>query len=61
MGNARWTGVRLRDLLDRVGINGGAIDVAFGGLDRAAMPGTPNFIKALELDQSSRGRGHGRR
>ena len=27
MGNARWTGVRLRDLLDRAGVKAGAVDV----------------------------------
>lgn len=55
MGNARWTGVRLRDLLDRAGVKEGAVEVAFSGLDRAAMPGTPNFIKALELDHARDG------
>src|SRR5579859_583306 len=55
MGNARWTGVRLRDLLDRVGVKGGAVDVAFSGLDRAAMSGTPNFIKALDVDHARDG------
>lgn len=55
MGNARWTGVRLRDLLDRAGIKAGAVDVALSGLDRAAMPGTPNFIKALELEHARDG------
>lgn len=55
MGNARWTGVRLRDLLDRAGVKAGAVDVAFSGLDRAAMPGTPNFVKALEVDHARDG------
>ena len=55
MGNARWAGVRLRDLLDRAGVKGGAVDVAFSGLDRAAMAGTPNFVKALGIDHSQDG------
>ena len=55
MGNGRWTGVRLRDLLDRAGIKAGAIDVAFSGLDRAAMAGTPNFVKALDTDHARDG------
>src|SRR5713226_319328 len=29
MGNARWTGVRLRDLLDRPGVKAGAVEVGF--------------------------------
>lgn len=52
MGNARWTGVRLRDLLDRAGVKAGAVDVSFAGLDRPAMSGTPNFIKALGVDHA---------
>jgi DMSO/TMAO reductase YedYZ molybdopterin-dependent catalytic subunit len=55
MGNARWTGVRLRDLLDRAGVKAGAVDVAFSGLDRAAMSGTPNFVKALGTDHARDG------
>ena len=55
MGNARWTGVRLRDLLDRAGVKAGAVDVAFSGLDRAAMAATPNFVKALSVDHARGG------
>ncbi|HTL56084.1 MAG TPA: molybdopterin-dependent oxidoreductase [Candidatus Limnocylindrales bacterium] len=55
MGNARWTGIRLRDLLDRVAVKAGAVDVAFSGLDRAAMSGTPNFAKALGVDHARDG------
>ncbi len=55
MGNARWTGFRLRDLLDAAGVKAGAADVAFSGLDRAAMPGTPNFVKALHVDHARDG------
>jgi len=29
MGNARWTGVPLRDLLDRSGVKAGAVEVGF--------------------------------
>ena len=35
MGNAKWTGVRLRDVLDRAGVKAGAVAVRFNGLDRA--------------------------
>ncbi len=55
MGNARWTGVRLRDLLDRAGVKAGAVDVAFSGLDRPAMAGTPGFAKALAVDHARDG------
>ena len=55
MGNARWTGVRLRDLLERAGVKAGAVEVAFSGLDQAAMSGTPDFVKALEIDHARDG------
>ncbi len=55
MGNARWTGFRLRDLLDSAGVKAGAVDVAFSGLDKAAMSGTPNFVKALDIEHARDG------
>jgi DMSO/TMAO reductase YedYZ molybdopterin-dependent catalytic subunit len=54
MGNARWTGVRLRDLLARAGLKAGAVDVTFLGLDRAGMPTVPDFVKALAVDEARR-------
>src|SRR4051794_28205449 len=33
MGNAKWTGVRLKDLLARAGVKAGAREVTFQGLD----------------------------
>jgi DMSO/TMAO reductase YedYZ molybdopterin-dependent catalytic subunit len=55
MGNARWKGVPLRDLLDRAGVKAGAIDVSFGGLDRPALLATPKFVKALSIDHARDG------
>ena len=37
MGNALWTGVRLRDLLEAAGIRAGAVDVSFDGLDEPPL------------------------
>src|ERR1700687_895550 len=39
MSNAIWTGVRLKDVLDRAGVKPCAIQVRFGGLDEPVMPG----------------------
>ncbi|MBV9439907.1 MAG: molybdopterin-dependent oxidoreductase [Candidatus Eremiobacteraeota bacterium] len=50
MGNARWTGVRLRDILDRAGVAASAKQVQFDGLDGPALPATPDFKKSLDLD-----------
>src|SRR3954470_24745615 len=38
VGNAKWTGVRLKDLLAKAKLKAGAVDVSFKGLDRAPMP-----------------------
>ena len=50
MGNARWTGVRLRDILSRAGLQPKAKQVQFKGLDGPVLPETPAFKKALDLD-----------
>ena len=50
MGNAVWTGVRLRDVLDRAGLKPTAKQVQFRGLDRGLFPATPDFRKSLDVD-----------
>jgi len=55
MGNARWTGVRLRDVLDRAGVKAGALQVRFNGLDTGVLPQTPNFMKSLAVDHARDG------
>jgi DMSO/TMAO reductase YedYZ molybdopterin-dependent catalytic subunit len=52
MGNARWRGVRLRDVLNKAGVATGAKQVAFNGLDKAVVSQTPDFIKALDIEQA---------
>jgi sulfite dehydrogenase (cytochrome) subunit A len=52
MGNARWKGVPLKALLAKAGVQAGAVQVSFQGLDRPVLPETPTFIKALELDHA---------
>ena len=55
MGNARWLGVSLRALLDLAGVRAGAVQVRFGGLDRPAIAGAPDYVKALDLDHARDG------
>ncbi|WP_158810936.1 molybdopterin-dependent oxidoreductase [Beijerinckia sp. L45] len=55
MGNAKWTGVRLRDVLDRAGIKSGAVQVQFKGLDEGVVPETPVFRKSLDIDHARDG------
>ena len=55
MGNARWTGVRLKDVLDRAGVAAGATSVRLSGLDRPPIDGAPWFAKSLSLDHARDG------
>jgi DMSO/TMAO reductase YedYZ molybdopterin-dependent catalytic subunit len=55
MGNAKWKGVRLKDLLAKAGLKAGAKQVTFNGLDKAVAEKTPDFVKALEVDQANDG------
>jgi DMSO/TMAO reductase YedYZ molybdopterin-dependent catalytic subunit len=55
MGNALWTGVRLKDLLDRAGVKSGAVEVRFTGLDQAVVPDAPRFMKSLSIDHARDG------
>ena len=52
MGNAMWGGVRLRDVLNRAGVKGDALEVVLDGGDGAALPGTPDFVKSLPVDRA---------
>jgi len=49
MGNAEWTGVRLRDLLERAGLRPDAVEVTFNGLDQPGAPSVPDFVKSLAV------------
>ena len=55
MGNAKWTGVRLRDVLDRAGVKAGAVAVRFNGLDEPVVDGAPDFMKSLDIDHARDG------
>jgi DMSO/TMAO reductase YedYZ molybdopterin-dependent catalytic subunit len=52
MGNARWTGVRLKDLLAHAGVRAKAVQVRFKGLESGALPATPDFKKSLTIDHA---------
>ena len=55
MGNARWTGVRLKDVLDRAGVKPGAVQVRFNGMDEPVVADGPDFIKSLAIDHARDG------
>jgi DMSO/TMAO reductase YedYZ molybdopterin-dependent catalytic subunit len=55
MGNARWHGVPLKTVLDMAGVQQGAKQVTFNGMDKPVMETTPDFIKALDVDHARDG------
>ena len=54
MGNARWTGVRLKDVLAQAGVLPSAKQVTFNGLDLPDVE-PPDFVKALDLARAMDG------
>jgi sulfite dehydrogenase (cytochrome) subunit A len=52
MGNARWTGVPLRAVLEKAGVAKEARQVAFNGLDRGNTETIPDYIKAIDIDHA---------
>ncbi|HEU0229905.1 MAG TPA: molybdopterin-dependent oxidoreductase [Burkholderiaceae bacterium] len=55
MGNARWTGVPLKKVLEKAGLKAGAVQVSFNGLDHPPLGDGPDFIKALDIDHAMDG------
>jgi len=55
MGNARWTGVRLKDVLDRAGVKAGTVQVRFTGMDEPVVAEAPDFMKSLAIDHARDG------
>src|ERR1700755_3118113 len=55
MGNARWRGVPLKAVLDMAGVQAGAKQVTFGGMDGPVSDKTPDFVEALDLDHANDG------
>ena len=47
MGNARWKGARLKDILARAGLRKEVIEVAFNGGDTPPLEATPGFVKSI--------------
>ena len=47
VGNARWRGVRLKDILARAGMRKETLEVGFAAGDRAPLDATPPFVKSI--------------
>ncbi|HYK44232.1 MAG TPA: molybdopterin-dependent oxidoreductase [Parafilimonas sp.] len=55
MGNAKWTGVKLKDILAMAEAKNGSKEVSFNGLDVPPMKETPDFVKSLQYDHATDG------
>jgi len=51
-GNALWSGVRLRDILQRAGVGADALEVVFDGADSPVLSSTPDYLKSLPVDRA---------
>jgi DMSO/TMAO reductase YedYZ molybdopterin-dependent catalytic subunit len=55
MGNARWTGVTLKSVLDKAGVKPGSVQVRLDGLDQPMVADGPDFMKSLDVDHARDG------
>lgn len=49
MGNARWQGARLRDVLAKAGLTKDTLEISFDGADGPIIPSTPDFQKSIPV------------
>ncbi|MEB3197789.1 MAG: sulfite oxidase [Candidatus Sericytochromatia bacterium] len=49
VGNARWRGARLRDVLEACGLEAEAAHVVLQGADQPVLPSTPRFGRSIPL------------
>lgn len=52
VGNARWTGVRLRDVLAKAGLQTNGCHVQFQGADRPVAATVPLFVRSIPLEKA---------
>ncbi len=52
VGNAVWGGVWLKDLLERVGLDGGAKHVSFEGLDKPLGSAGIRFVRSIPVEKA---------
>jgi DMSO/TMAO reductase YedYZ molybdopterin-dependent catalytic subunit len=52
VGNARWTGVRLRDVLAKAGVQAEAKHLHLLGADRPVLPSTPLFLRSIPIGKA---------
>ena len=52
VGNAQWTGVRLRDVLAKAGVRPEARHIKFQGADRPVVSSVPLFTRSIPLEKA---------
>ncbi len=52
VGNAEWTGVRLRDVLDALRLRPAARHMQSAGFDLPPMPTTPRFVRSIPIERA---------
>ena len=52
MGNARWRGVRLKDVLLKTGLGKDVVEIVVDGADGPPLATTPDFVKSLPLSKA---------
>lgn len=52
MGNARWKGARLKDILAKAGMPDGTIEIQLQGADGPVLDKTPDFVKSIPLSKA---------
>jgi len=52
VGNARWRGVRLKDILRRANVRAETVEIVVNGADGPVVEGTPDFVKSIPIDKA---------
>ena len=52
VGNARWTGARLRDVLAKAGVQTKAKHLHLLGADRPVLPSSPLFLRSIPIEKA---------
>lgn len=52
VGNARWKGVRLKDVLHRAKLRAETVEIVVNGADSPVLDGTPDFVKSIPVDKA---------
>jgi DMSO/TMAO reductase YedYZ molybdopterin-dependent catalytic subunit len=52
VGNARWKGARLKDVLHRANLRAETVEIVVNGADGPVLDGTPDFVKSIPVDKA---------